>query len=122
VSSEDGLDEISVSGATRAVELRDGEIRSFSITPDALGIESFPEDAVGAADPSQSASVARAVLGGGTDGAERALVVVNAGAAIYVGGGAESLDAGARRAEEAIDSGAALDALERFVSYTQRAR
>jgi anthranilate phosphoribosyltransferase len=122
VSSEDGLDEISVSGATRAVELRDGEIHSFSITPEALGVESFPEDAVGAADPSQSASVARAVLGGGADGAERALVVVNAGAAIYVGGGAESLEAGARRAEEAIDSGAALDALERFVSYTQRAR
>jgi anthranilate phosphoribosyltransferase len=48
-------------------------------------------------------------------------VLVNAGAAIYVGGGADSLEAGVQRAAEAIDSGAALDALERFVSYTQTA-
>src|SRR4051812_30694770 len=121
VSSEDGLDEISVSGTTRAVELRDGEIRSFSITPEALGVESFSADAVGAADPSQSAAVARAVMSGGGSGAERALVLVNAGAAIYVGGGAASLEEGVRAAERAIDSGAALDALERFVSHTQAA-
>jgi anthranilate phosphoribosyltransferase len=48
-------------------------------------------------------------------------VLVNAGAAIYVGGGADSLEAGVQRASEAIDSGEALDALERFVSYTQTA-
>ncbi|HEY0632697.1 MAG TPA: anthranilate phosphoribosyltransferase [Thermoleophilaceae bacterium] len=119
VSSEDGLDEISVSGATRAVELRDGEIRTFSITPEGLGVESFPPDAVGAADPSQSAAVARAVMSGSGSRAERALVAVNAGAAIYVGGGAESLEEGVRRAEEALDSGAALGAMERFVAHTQ---
>jgi anthranilate phosphoribosyltransferase len=119
VSSEDGLDEISVSGATRAVELKDGEIRSLSITPEALGVESYPADAVGAADPSQSASVARAVMSGTASGAERALVVVNAGAAIYVGGGADSIESGARAAEAALDSGAALDAMERFVRHTQ---
>ena len=118
VSSEDGLDEISVSGPTRAVELRDGEIRSFTITPEGLGLAPCPPDAVGPADPPQSAEVARAVLGGGGSGAERSLVVANAGAAIYVGGGAASLEAGARAAEEAIDSGAALDALERFVART----
>ena len=118
VSSEDGLDEISVSGATRAVELRDGEIHSFSITPEELGVESYPADAVGAADPSQSAAVARAVMSG-RGGAERALTVVNAGAAIYVGGEADSLEAGARAAEQAIDSGAARDAMERFVERTK---
>jgi anthranilate phosphoribosyltransferase len=119
VSSEDGLDEISVSGATRAVELRDGEIRSFSITPEELGVESYPPEAVGAADPSQSAAVARAVMSGGGSGAERALVAVNAGAAVYVGGGADSLEEGVRRAEDALDSGAALGAMERFVAHTQ---
>ncbi len=119
VSSEDGLDEISVSGATRAVELRDGEIRSFSITPEGLGVESYPPEAVGAADPSQSAAVARAVMSGEASGAERALVLVNAGAAVYVGGRADSLEAGVRRAEETLDSGAALSAMERFVAHTQ---
>jgi anthranilate phosphoribosyltransferase len=82
-------------------------------------VESFPPDAVGAADPSQSAAVARAVMSGGGSRAERALVAVNAGAAIYVGGGAESLEEGVRRAEEALDSGAALGAMERFVAHTQ---
>jgi anthranilate phosphoribosyltransferase len=122
VSSEDGLDEISVSGTTGAVELKDGEIQSFAITTESLGVESYPADAVGAADPARSAEVARAVLGGGGSGAERALVVVNAGAAIYVGGRAESLEAGVRAAERAIDSGAALDALDRFVSHTREQR
>jgi anthranilate phosphoribosyltransferase len=122
VSSEDGLDEISVSGTTRAVELRDGEIHSFTITPESLGVDSHPADAVGAADPAQSAAVARAVMSGSASGAERALVVVNAGAAIYVGGGSDSLESGVRAAEDAIDSGAALDALDRFVSYTREGR
>jgi anthranilate phosphoribosyltransferase len=119
VSSEDGLDEISVSGATRAVELRDGEIHSFSITPEGLGVSSYPAEAVGAADPSESAAVARAVMSGGGSGAERALVAVNAGAAIYVGGAADSLEEGVRRAEDALDSGAALGAMERFVAHTR---
>jgi anthranilate phosphoribosyltransferase len=118
VSSEDGLDEISVSGATRAVELRDGEIRSFTITPEALGIEPAPADAFAAADPARSAAVARSVMAG-APGPERSLTVANAGAAIYVGGGAGSIEAGARAAEEAIDSGAARAAMERFVRETQ---
>jgi anthranilate phosphoribosyltransferase len=118
VSSEDGLDEISVSGATRAVELRDGEIHSHTFTPEGLGVEPAPPDAVKAADPEQSAAVARSVLDG-APGPERALTVVNAGAAIYVGGRADSVEAGVRAAEEAIDSGAARDAMERFVRHTQ---
>jgi anthranilate phosphoribosyltransferase len=118
VSSEDGLDEISVSGATRAVELRDGEIRSFTITAEELGVEPAPADAIGAADPPRSAEVARSVMSGAA-GPERSLTVVNAGAAIYVGGGADSIEAGVRAAEQAIDSGAAQDAMERFVRQTQ---
>jgi anthranilate phosphoribosyltransferase len=118
VSSEDGLDEISVSAPTRAVELKGGEITSYAITPEALGLDVAPADAVGAADPDQSAEIARAVLAG-RDGAERALVVANAAAAIYVGGVADSLEAGARAAEQAIDSGAATAAMERFVERTR---
>jgi anthranilate phosphoribosyltransferase len=118
VSSEDGLDEISVSAPTRAVELRGGKITSYSIDPESLGIEQAPPEAVGAADPDRSAEIARAVMSG-KRGAERSLVVANAGAAIYVGGGADSLEAGARAAEDAIDSGAARNAMERFVERTK---
>jgi anthranilate phosphoribosyltransferase len=118
VSSEDGLDEISVSAPTRAVELKDGRVTSYAITPDSLGIETTAADAVGAADPDRSAEIARAVLAGG-GGPERSLVLANAGAAIYVGGRAETLEDGVRAAEEAIDSGAARESMERFVERTR---
>jgi anthranilate phosphoribosyltransferase len=118
VSSEDGLDEISVSGPTRAVELKDGEISQLTITPEGLGLDAHPPDAVTGVDPARSAEVARAVLGGAA-GPERALTVANAGAAIYVGGRADSLEEGVRAAEQAIDSGAARNSMERFVAQTQ---
>jgi anthranilate phosphoribosyltransferase len=118
VSSTDGLDEISVSAPTRAVELKGGEITAYDITPESLGIEPIAPDAVGAADPERSAEVARAVMSG-AHGPERSLTVANAGAAIYVGGRADSLEAGVRAAEDAIDSGSAREAMERFVERTR---
>ncbi len=117
VSSDDGLDELSVSGPTRMVELRDGHITPHEISPESVGLRSSPQDAVAAGTPEKNAGIARRVLQG-DQGAERDLTVLNAGAAIYVGGGAESIEAGVRRAEEAIDSGAARDLLERFVTRT----
>ncbi|CAN5604977.1 anthranilate phosphoribosyltransferase [soil metagenome] len=118
VASEDGLDELSISGATRVVELRDGRVEAHSLTPEAAGLASAPQDAVAAGTPEKNAGVARRVLAGGS-GPERDLTVLNAGAAIYGGGGADSIEAGVRRAEHAIDSGAANDVLERFVARTQ---
>jgi anthranilate phosphoribosyltransferase len=118
VSSSDGLDEISVSAPTRAVELKGGEITAYDITPESLGIEPAGPDAFAAADPDRSAEIARAVLSG-APGPERSITLANAAAAIYVGGGADSLEAGVTAAEQAIDSGGARDAMERFVERTK---
>ncbi|HEV2723956.1 MAG TPA: anthranilate phosphoribosyltransferase [Thermoleophilaceae bacterium] len=118
VSSDDGLDELSVSGPTRMVELRDGHILANEISPESVGLSSAPQDAVAAGTPEKNAGIARRVLQG-AQGAERDLTALNAGAAIYVGGGADSIEAGVRRAEDAIDSGAARDVLERFVARTR---
>jgi anthranilate phosphoribosyltransferase len=118
VSSEDGLDEIGVAGPTRAVELRDGRIETLTITPEELGVERAPTESIGSGEPHESAALARRVLDG-EGGPDRSITVLNAGAAIYVGGGAESLADGVRAAEQAIDSGAARDALERFVARTR---
>jgi anthranilate phosphoribosyltransferase len=74
---------------------------------------------VGAGTPDENAEVLRSVLGG-AQGTERSLTVMNAGAAIYAAGTAPDLQSGARKAEEAIDSGAAADVLERFVERTNR--
>ncbi len=119
VSSEDGLDEVSVSGATLAVELTDGRTRRLTLTPEQLGLERAPMDALGAGTPERNAEITRAVLSG-RSGAERSVAVMNAGAAVYVAAGAESLESGVRAAEGAIDSGAATEALERFVDMTRR--
>ena len=118
VSSDDGLDELSISGSSQIVELRDGKIDAQRLTPESVGLESAPQDSVAAGTPEKNAGVARRVLGGGA-GPERDLTVLNAGAAVYVGGGAASIEEGVRLAERAIDSGAARDVLERFVARTQ---
>ena len=118
VSGEDGLDEVSASGPTQGVELKEGILDSVVITPEELGVERIPLGALGACEPDESADCARSVLRG-DGGPERAIVVLNGGAAIYVGGGAESLADGVRAAEAAIDSGAAREALERFVEKTK---
>src|SRR5918912_2938746 len=118
VSGADGLDEVSASGPTHAVELLDGTLDAVEITPEALGVEAIPAGVLRACEPAESADFARSVLDGEA-GPERAVVVLNAAAAIYVGGGADSLGAGARAAEEAIDSGAARATLDRLVARTQ---
>ena len=119
VSSEDGLDEISISAPTRVVELRDGKVETYSVTPEELGVDRAPIEGIGAGPPEENARITRAVLSGEDTGAARSLTLVNAGAAIYAAGGAETLPAGTRAAAEAIDSGAANDVLERFVARTQ---
>ena len=117
VSSADGLDEFSVSGATRVVELRDGELTTYDVTPEEVGLEAVSDGAVGAGTPEQNALVLREVLEG-SPGTERSLAVLNAGAAIYVAGGADKLEDGVRAAERAVDSGAAQSVLERWVEAT----
>ena len=118
VSSADGLDELSASGATRVVELKGGSLESYEVTPEQVGLEPVADGAVGAGTPEQNAAVLRRVLEG-RGGPERSLGVLNAGAAIYVGGRAGSLEEGVRRAEETIDSGAAREVMERFVARTR---
>jgi anthranilate phosphoribosyltransferase len=117
VSSSDGLDEFSVSGATRVVELRHGELSTYDVTPEQVGLEPATDGAVGAGTPEQNALVLREVLAG-NPGTERSLAVLNAGAAIYVSGGADTLEQGVRSAEQAVDSGAAQRVLERWVEAT----
>ena len=119
VSAEDGLDELSVSAPTRVVELKNGSIDSFTLTPEEAGLERLPADSLAQGDPEENAELARAVLSGQADGVERSLVVLNAGAALYVGGQAESIKVGAEQAAQVIDSGAATDLLTRYVEKTK---
>jgi anthranilate phosphoribosyltransferase len=118
VSSADGLDEFSVSGATRVVELRDGRLATYEVRPEEVGLEPAADGAVGAGTPTDNARVLRGVLAG-EPGTERSLAVLNAAAAIYVYGGAASLGEGVERARESIDSGAAGATLDKYLDFAR---
>jgi anthranilate phosphoribosyltransferase len=118
VSSADGLDEISVSAETRVVEVGENGIEGFSVSPGELGVEPAPFDSLRAGRPERNAEIARSVLAG-EKCAERSLTLLNAGAAIYVGGRAGSIRDGVQMAAQAIDSGAAGDVLDRYVKRTR---
>ena len=118
VCSEDDLDELSISAATRVIEVVGGELREYDVTPEELSLTRHPPDRVPGGDPLENAEIMRAIFAG-ESGAARDLAVLNAGAAIYTAGGAGSLREGVSRAQEAVDSGAAATTLERFVARTQ---
>jgi anthranilate phosphoribosyltransferase len=118
VSSADGLDEFSVSGTTHVVELRDGSLTTYDVSPDELGLAAAGDGTVAAGTPDQNARVLRDVLAG-EPGTERSLAVLNAAAAIYVGGLADSLSAGVQLAEASIDEGAATRVLEGYLEHAR---
>lgn len=119
VRGEDGLDEITVCGATQVAEVRDGGIREYAVTPEEFGLgRAGPEDIAGG-DARENAAIVRAVLGG-EQGARRDIVLLNAGAGLYAAGVAQGLPEGVRMAREGLDSGAARAKLEALAERTQR--
>ncbi len=116
VASDDGLDEVSATSPTQVMEVRGSEVRRYTVEPAQLPLDAAPAAPAGAS-PGENAAVTRAILAGGP-APGRAVALANAGAAIYVAGRAESLVEGIERAREAVDSGDAERALERFIEAT----
>jgi anthranilate phosphoribosyltransferase len=119
VSSEDGLDEMSTSAPTHVVEVNGRDIRRYIIAPADVGIDVAPFEAVRGGTPSDNAATTRAILAG-EPGPPRDLAALNAGAAIYAGGRADSLAEGVQAARAAIDSGAAERTLEAYLSLSRQ--
>ena len=117
VHSRDGLDEISVSAPTRVCEVRDGEIRTYELTPEEIGVRTHPIESVFGGDANANATIARDVLGG-AEGARHDIVAANAGAALYVAGLAPTIRDGAAMASESIRSGRAAAKLEELVAIS----
>jgi anthranilate phosphoribosyltransferase len=117
VSSEDGLDELSTSGATRVVEVDGGGLRNYELAPEDVGLERSRYEDVAGGPPDANARTTRRILAG-ERGPARDLAALNAGAAIYAAGRAEDIESGVRAAEAALDAGAAAAALDRLVELT----
>jgi anthranilate phosphoribosyltransferase len=121
VAAEDGLDELSLSARTRVIEVAEGGTEEWFVEPGEFDLSTAGLEAVAGGTPEENAAVARAVLEG-EQGPHRDLVLLNAGAAIYVGGAAKNLEEGVERAAISVDSGEAYRLLKRLVAVTTGAR
>jgi len=115
----DGLDEISVSGDTMVGELKDGQINEYLLNPGQFGLELYDRRAITVTTVDESKAMIVAVLEG-QPGPAHNIVALNAGAAIYVAGRADSHKSGVEKASQVIKSGAAKHKLEEFVTFTQK--
>ena len=119
VYGQDKLDEISLSSPTTICEINNGWYKSYTITPEDFGFERCTKADLKGGTPAENAQITRDILAG-AQGHKRNAVLLNAGAALYIGGKAASFKDGIALAAEIIDSGKALATLEKFIEVSNR--
>ena len=119
VYGQDKLDEISMSAPTTVCEIKDGWVKNYVITPEQFGLERCTKEELAGGTPEENAAITRSVLGG-EKGPRRNAVLMNAGASLYIGGKADSMKDGIALAAELIDSGKALETLEKLIEISNR--
>jgi len=117
VHGEGGIDELSTMGPTRVSELRGGEIRTFEVHPRDAGVSTTQPEGIRGGDPATNAEIIKAILSG-KNSAPREIALLNAGAAVYVSGVAQTLKDGIARAREAVDNGLAKAKLNQWIEAT----
>jgi anthranilate phosphoribosyltransferase len=120
VHGMEGLDEISLCGPTKVAELRGGQVKEYTVEPEQFGLKRCRMEDLHGGNAEQSAAIVRGVLQG-DKGPARDVVLLNAGAALFVGGSAATIQDGMRLAAESIDSGKASEKLARLVEMTNAA-
>lgn len=120
VYGQDKLDEISLSAPTTVCEFKDGWFKSYIIKPEDFGFNSCSKQELVGGTPQENAAITLAILQGKEKGAKRNTVLLNAGAALYIGGKADSFNDGVQLAAKLIDSGRALATLEKFIEVSHR--
>jgi len=120
VHGMEGLDEISLCGPTKVAELRGGQVKEYIVEPEQFGLKRCRMEDLHGGNAEQSAAIVRGVLQG-DKGPARDVVLLNGGAALYVGGSAATIQDGLRLAAESIDSGRASEKLARLVEMTNAA-
>jgi len=114
VHGEPGLDEVSPLGRTRVLEVREGRVTEWHIDPSLYGVHDVTAEDLGGGPAATNAEIITRILGGAASAGATAAVVLNAAAALYVGGVATSYDEGVERARDGIERRVGLDALERM--------
>ena len=119
VYGQDKLYESSMSAPTKICEIRDGWFKSSVVTPEDFGFERCTKEELRGGTPEENAKIVLAILNG-EKGPKRNAVLMNAGAALYIGKKADSMRDGIALAAELIDSGKALDTLKKFIEVSNR--
>lgn len=118
VYGQDQLDEISLSAPTTYVEIDNGTLKKYEITPEQFGLKRCRKEELTGGDGAQNARIAEHILKNEDTGAKREAVLLNAGAAIYLMDGAKSVQEGVEKARETLESGKAYETLQNFVRLT----
>jgi anthranilate phosphoribosyltransferase len=113
----DGLDEITITGATKVAEVRDGAVRNYEVMPELSGMKRAPIESIAGGDAVANAAIIRAILSG-EKSPKRDVVLLNAAAALVAAGRADSIIEAIPAAAESIDSGAAHTKLNKLVEFT----
>ena len=120
VYGQDKLDEISMSAPTTVCEINNGHYRSYVIQPEDFGFKRCTKDERVGGTATENAEITKGILSGRIQGAKRDAVCMNAGAALYIGGKADSIGEGIKLAQQRIDSGAAMKKLEELVDFSNK--
>lgn len=118
VHGEDGMDELTITGPSQVWELKDGSVTEYQFTPDSVGLAVSDSRALAASSAENSAEIVRSVLNG-AKGPARDVVLLNAAAALLVGGASDTLIDGVKQAAESIDTGAAIRAVDALAQLSQ---
>merc|ERR1711924_551820 len=119
VHGMEGLDELSIAGASKVWELKDGEIKEHEVTPATFGVQAHSLEEVRGGKPDENAKELKELLAGRGRTAVRDMITMNAGAALYVCGKAVGFKQGVEMAREAISSGRAVEVVDLYVKATQ---
>ena len=120
VFGQDKLDEISLSSPTTICEIKDGWYKTRVIRPEDFGFETCKKEDLVGGTPEENAEITRRILSGEETGPKRNATLLNAGAALYIGGKADSIKSGIELAKELIASGKATETLKKFVEVSNR--
>jgi anthranilate phosphoribosyltransferase len=113
-----GLDELAIHGESTVAEVKGETVEEYTLAPEDVGLQRYEIDAVAGGSPVENAADLEGIVEGTVGGAKRDIILLNAGAAVYVAGEADSIEAGVERAREAIESGAATDRLDALRAAT----
>lgn len=122
VHGNDGMDEFTVTTSTKVTELFEGDINSYTVNPEDFSLETYNSKDLKGGDAKENAEIIKGIFSGEIKGAKLDILLLNAGAAIYVGKKVESIKEGIERAREIIESGLALKKLNEFIDFTNKIR